>query len=157
MDTSNESLVQNLKVQAHLLSWDCQYFLCFIVHLTKFRETKSPRKKDNNNVFYSLGKERPHRVSDLTLAPGVPPSRVRPLEISLRGKLIFAGGLLCRLTRGVKKRRTLYENLHYSQLPHRCRLSSVSALYSPMSLLQSPVSLSHQVWLENWAFDETQD
>ncbi|KAM7517032.1 hypothetical protein LguiA_006615 [Lonicera macranthoides] len=40
---------------------------------------------------------------------------------------------------------------------HRCRLSSVSALYSPMSLLQSPVSLSHQVWLENWAFDETQD
>ncbi|KAM7489748.1 hypothetical protein LguiB_027232 [Lonicera macranthoides] len=31
------------------------------------------------------------RVSDLTLAPGVPPSRVRPLEISLRGKLIFAG------------------------------------------------------------------
>ncbi|KAM7522445.1 hypothetical protein LguiA_012347 [Lonicera macranthoides] len=37
------------------------------------------------------------RVSDLTLAPGVPPSRVRPLEISLRGKLIFAGGLLCRI------------------------------------------------------------
>ncbi|KAM7466873.1 hypothetical protein LguiB_014435 [Lonicera macranthoides] len=36
------------------------------------------------------------RVSDLILAPGVPPSRVRPLEISLRGKLKFAGGLLCR-------------------------------------------------------------
>ncbi|KAM7507693.1 hypothetical protein LguiA_018146 [Lonicera macranthoides] len=35
------------------------------------------------------------RVSDLILAPGVPPSRVRPLEIFLRGKLIFAGGLLC--------------------------------------------------------------
>ncbi|KAM7499090.1 hypothetical protein LguiA_023504 [Lonicera macranthoides] len=31
------------------------------------------------------------RVSDLILAPGVPPSRVRPLEIFLRGKLIFAG------------------------------------------------------------------
>ncbi|KAM7465068.1 hypothetical protein LguiB_012630 [Lonicera macranthoides] len=37
------------------------------------------------------------RVSDLILAPGVPPSRVRPLEIFLRGKLTFAGGLLCRI------------------------------------------------------------
>ncbi|KAM7489298.1 hypothetical protein LguiB_026782 [Lonicera macranthoides] len=35
------------------------------------------------------------RVSDLILAPGVPPSRARPPEIFLRGKLISVGGLLC--------------------------------------------------------------
>ncbi|KAM7499365.1 hypothetical protein LguiA_023779 [Lonicera macranthoides] len=37
------------------------------------------------------------RVSDLILAPGVPPSRVRLPEIFLRGKLISVGGLLCCL------------------------------------------------------------
>ncbi|KAM7466321.1 hypothetical protein LguiB_013883 [Lonicera macranthoides] len=41
------------------------------------------------------------RVSDLILAPGVPPSRVRPPKIFLRGKLISVGGLLCSMDKHI--------------------------------------------------------